>query len=339
MYNNSRITIADVAKLANVSTATVSRIINNKDTVSPQTRERVINAMKRLHFLENSSALDTESTTILMFVPNWGNPFGLKLMNGVVASAKAHNYQVFFYNVDCFDKRFSEYRHVFNACDFCGVLLLSPVANATFLEDLSMRCPVVMCSEYVDTPCISFVSVDDRAAAQKAVEYLLSIGRRRIALFNGSMEKKYARFREQGYRDALAAYDVSVNESLLVHISTIDYALATSYAISLLSQADRPDAVFAISDVFAAAVINTATKLGLRVPEDLAVVGFDDIDLATQTSPSITTVRQPSFQIGYQACDMLIEMLHAPDAVAGRKIMLDTELIIRESTISSPGGK
>ena len=120
-------------------------------------------------------------------------------------------------------------------------------------------------------------------------------------------------------------------KQMITHISSIDYSLALSYATHLLTLPNRPDAIFANSDVYAAAVINAAKALGLRVPQDIAVVGFDDIDIAAISHPSITTVRQPTYDIGYQASEILIDQIENASQDV-KHLILDTELIIREST-------
>ena len=188
-----------------------------------------------------------------------------------------------------------------------------------------------MCSEHCEDYNISFVSIDDIAAAQKATQYLISTGRRKIAMMNSSTQFKYARHREKGFRLALEEAQIIPNEDWILHLSTMSYGLAMANAMHILSQPDRPDAIFAASDVYAIGVIKAAHKLGLNVPDDLAVVGFDNIEISTMTEPSITTIKQPSRQIGFQSCELLVEQIVNPNADP-RQITLETELIVRDST-------
>lgn len=154
---------------------------------------------------------------------------------------------------------------------------------------------------------------------------------------NCNINFKYAQHREKGYYRALRQAGLTANPDWIVHISTISYQLAYSNALHILNLPDRPDAVFACSDVFALAVVNAAGKLGLKVPDDLSVIGFDNVYLSAMCDPAITTIEQPSFQLGLQACELLLEKIKFPNTPF-RQIILDTELIVRESTRLPLGG-
>lgn len=181
------------------------------------------------------------------------------------------------------------------------------------------------------------VSINDSSAAVRAVNYLISTGCQKIGLMNCNINFKYAQHREKGYYRALRQAGLTANPDWIVHISTISYQLAYSNALHILSLPDRPDAVFACSDVFALAVVNAAGKLGLKVPDDLSVIGFDNVYLSAMCDPAITTIEQPSFQLGLQACELLLEKIKFPNTPF-RQIILDTELIVRESTRLPLGG-
>jgi DNA-binding LacI/PurR family transcriptional regulator len=163
------------------------------------------------------------------------------------------------------------------------------------------------------------------------VEYLISLGRKKIALLNFSLEFPFALYREQGYHEALAAAGLPQNSAWVSHLYSIDYQLAYSNALHILSLPELPDACFAVSDVYALAMIHAAKKKGIRVPEDISVVGFDNIALASMTDPSITTIAQPGTQMGYHAGELLIEKINNPET-RQKRVILNTELIVREST-------
>lgn len=330
----STITIEEIAAKANVSIATVSRIINHKDSVKPETRQRVLAVMEELNFLPKSASplCDANSNVILMCVPEFDNPFNSLVINGVQKSAHDHGYDVLLLQAKAFYTDSSDYMNILKNNSIAGIIILSSVPHPTLIEELSFRCPVVMCSEYCEEYNVPFVSIDDVAAAKTAVNYLISSGCKKIGMINCSPKHKYARHREQGYREALEEAGITVNESWIAHISSINYSLALSNAMHILSLPDHPDAFFTASDVFAVSVMNGARKLGLSVPEDVSVVGFDNIELSTMTEPQITTIEQPSYQLGFQACELLVEKIDKP-FLEDKQIILGTELIVRGSTL------
>ena len=199
------------------------------------------------------------------------------------------------------------------------------------LNKIKLKYPVVMCSEHCNLPDVSFVSIDDVYSSQIAVNYLLSIGRTRIALINSQLTNAYARYREKGFLDALGKAGMQANNNWILHITEFDFDIAVSVITSLLKQAERPDALYCVSDVYGAAAIKAIQNFGLRVPEDIAVVGFDNNDLSKMVVPSLTTINQPKKQLGHQACEMLINLIENPSTPT-QHILLDTELIVRSST-------
>ena len=214
---------------------------------------------------------------------------------------------------------------------FSGVLWLSSTPPAELLSVISHHCPIVMCCEYPeDYPC-SYVTIDDVSAAFKAVNYLISTGCRKIGFVNCSLKYKYARHRRDGYLRALNNAGLEYNPDWYVSIPTIDYTLAYSAVLQTLNAGPVPDAFFTCSDVYAAATINAAQQLGIRVPADLSVIGFDNIETSRMTLPAITTIAQPGFQIGQQAGSLLVEKILNPE-LADRHMLLSTELVIRDST-------
>ena len=337
MAGGSKLTIEEIAKRANVSIATVSRIINHKNNVKEETRQKVIQAMEELDFHPQASSglSNKQSTTILMCVPEFRNPFFCPVIDGAQKAAYRHGYHLLFLQAKDLYTEFNDFAAILKKHSIAGVILLSSVTSVELAQDLSFHCPVVMCSEYCEESDIPFVSIDDRAAAEQATEYLISTGRRKIALMNSSLQNKYARHREKGYRQALEKAGLVPNENWIVHLSSVTYNLAMSHALHILRQPDRPDAFFAAADVFAVGIMKAVRKAGLRIPQDVAVIGFDNIELSNMTDPPLSTVEQPSYQIGYQACELLVEKMENPNAKS-RQIILDTELIIRGSTSFNP---
>lgn len=333
MSLSKNITIAQIAREASVSVATVSRIINKNGYVKPETRRKVIEAMDALgyqpKFMKSDSAQNSYS--LLVCLPDFRNPFNSDVIDGIQATALSRGYRTFYYEARDFKDSLMEYDSILKKNNFCGILLVHDVANPELLDDLRLRYPVVMCSEHCDRPNVSFVSIDDNYSAQTAVNYLISIGRTKIALINSMLTNNYARHREKGFFAAMTRAGLNIPPDWVTHVSAINFEMAVSSVTSILSGEDRPNAFFCVSDVFAAAAIKAIQNFGLNVPGDISVVGFDNIDLSRMTVPSITTISQPSFQIGQQACDLLINLIENPSSTT-KHVLLNTELIVRDST-------
>ena len=211
-----------------------------------------------------------------------------------------------------------------------GIISLNSMTNAV-LDRLCSVTHVVQCCEYCDGSNVPFVSINDYQATRSALLHLYSHGRKDIALINGPLGYKYARHRQTAYLDFLQENHLPIREDRIIQLSSVDFSIAVVSLTQLLSNPSPPDAIFAISDVFAVAAVKVAKKCGLRIPQDLMVVGFDNIDVSYMFEPTITTVNQPKHQLGYMACELLVEKISNPDAPL-KQIFLDTELIVREST-------
>lgn len=330
---SEKITIEQIAQLSGVSIATVSRIINNKDNVKKETKDRVLAIMDELDFKpkSNSTLSNPNSNVILMCVPDFQNPFNSPVINGVQQAAYENGYDVLLLQSKNYYTEEEDFKHILKDNSFAGILLLSSVSNNNILDELSLRCPVVMCSEYAENCGVSYVSIDDKNSAKTAVNYLISTGCKKIGFINCSKKFRYARHREDGFKQALYDSGLEFNQNWMANVSSINYNLALSRATHILSLPDRPNGIFTSSDVFGLAVIKAAHNLGLRVPEDVSVVGFDNIDLSIISTPSLTTIEQPTYQLGYQSCELLLEKIKNPDTL-DKQIILDTELIVRSST-------
>lgn len=327
------ITIEEIANKSGVSIATVSRIVNNKGNVKKETRDRVLQVMQELQFHPHSvyPLSNPRSHTLLVCVPDYSNPFNSPVIDGIQKAAHENQYDVLLLQSKDYYSQIDDFSNVLKDSSIAGIIILSPISGSALLDDLSFKCPVVMCSEYAENYGISYISINDVTASKTAVNYLISTGCRKIGLLNSSAKFKYSRHREKGYRQALYDHQMSYRDSWIAHISSINYNFAYSAALQILSLQDRPDALFCCSDVYGIAAVNAAKSLGLRVPEDVSVIGFDNVEIAQMSNPPLTTIDQPKMQMGYQACEMLIEKIEAP-ATIDKQIILNTELIIRSST-------
>lgn len=204
--------------------------------------------------------------------------------------------------------------------------------NAALLKQLSQLLPIVQCCDYdLESTTVSSVNFDDLKMARSAVDHLFSLGRRRVAFMSGPLKYSDNYYRKEGYLQSLKSNRADLMPNWVIHLPEINYNMAFSAATQLLSQPVRPDAFLAISDLFACAIINAARRLGLRVPDDLMVIGYDNVDYSMISSPTVTTINTPKFQFGYTACELLIEKIQIPNAIT-QHISLPSELIIREST-------
>lgn len=331
MDSSKKVTISQIATHAQVSVATVSRLINKTGYVKPDTRQKIMDAMDALHYHQKNTDSFINTNSLLVCLPDFENPFNNDIISGIQSVALNRGYRPFYYEARDFRDALADYEDILKKNHFSGILLVHNVVDVELLDDLRLRYPVVMCSEHCDRSAVSYVSIDDNAAAQTAINYLITIGRTKIAFLNSMLTNNYAKHREKGVMSALKHAGLSMNLDWITHISGINFDMAVSAAASMLSMKEKPNAFFCISDVFAAAVVKAATNLGLRVPEDVAVIGFDNIPLATMTVPSLTTISQPSFQIGQQACDLLINQIENPSSTI-KQVILNTELIVRDST-------
>lgn len=323
------ITIQQVAERAGVSIATISRVINDSGKVKPETRQRVLAAIDELGFeIKNPRYIHTRNKSIIVSFPDLRNPFSNEVIEGIRSVASNRGYAVFC--MEAMDN-FLDYEDIMNNHNYAGIILSHNISSTEQLEQLSEHFPTVMCSEYSITDKVSFVCINDSRAAQTAADYLASIGRKKIGLVNSSLQNNYAKHRQRGYEASLRANGLPLKQEWVVYVSKVDYHMAVSAITAMLLLEDRPDALFCVSDVFAAAAIKAAQNVGMKIPEDLAVVGFDNIDVSSMVVPALTTVKQPSYQLGQQACEELINMIDNNENQP-KKIILDTEIIIREST-------
>lgn len=327
----SKSTLTQIAEKAGVSIATVSRILNDTGKVSPATRQRVAQAIRELEY---DSALKRPTPvyqTILVLVPDFVNPFYANIIDGIQQTAHNNDFEIFLMPTKDSYTSTSYLVNLIKKEGFAGVLWLSSTPPTDLLSIIEHHCPIVMCCEYPEDHACSYVSIDDITAANRAVHYLISTGCRKIGMVNCSLKYKYARHRREGYLQALEHAGLEFNPEWYVSIPTIDYTLAYSAILQTLNAEPVPDAFFTCSDVYAAATINAAQSLGIRVPEDLSVIGFDNIETSRMTLPPITTIAQPGFQMGQQACSILVEKI-GNQSLSDRHILLNTELVIRDST-------
>lgn len=332
-------TMAEVAREARVSVATVSRLLNHQGTVSPETAERVYAAIQKLNYEPNLLARNfrkNESRVILILSPNVTNPYYAHILSGIGDAAAALGYSALIFTTGDDPAREREALDMLKKRRADGAILMASTIDRHWLLEYAGQYPVVQCSEYDPDVDIPHVSIDNYQATQEAMEYLLQLGHRRIAIILAENEYISTRLRLQAYRDTLQARSVAPQAGYVVYASR-DYSFGSGKkrARELLGLSPAPTAIFCISDTLALGAITAAKEMGWRVPEDVTVVGFDDVEHTTMLHPNITTVAQPCYELGRQSMQLLYAQMR-PEKTTPRQILLDHKLIVRESSAPPP---
>ena len=325
------VSIKDVAALANVSTATVSRALSQPDKVSEDTRERVMQAVKQSGYRLNTAARQFRkgrTETVLALVPDIGNPFFTNIIQGIESAALEHGYRVVLGETRPELSEPGSYAGYMQQRHADGAILLGAEGAREFLKEAGDM-PAVMACEQLTDASFPTVRIDNEQAALDATRLLIELGHTQIAYINGPPDNPVSTDRLRGYRRALGAAGIAMNEDW---ISPGDFSPASGYAAArqLMSGSQPPTAIFAISDPMAIGAMRAINELGLTIPGNVSLVGFDDIRFAEFTTPSLTTVHQPRELIGQTAMHQLAAQLAGDDV--GGDTLLEHSLITREST-------
>lgn len=323
-------TAADVAAFAGVSPATVSRVINGSGYVSNGTYKKITEAMKHVGFDIPETVPPIKNEIVLLLIPSISNPFYGGILNGLETAAKPYGYQILIYESEISPATAPGFIHILRKTHAVGVVTCNQIPVNILLE-INAVAPVIQCCEYNSSAGIPYITIDDIQASKTAVEYLASIGRKRIAMINASQIYQYSRLRLQGYKEGLIAAGLPFRPEYVVSLPEISSPLGISAVLQLLNLSNPPDAFFTVSDVLGAAAVRAAHKIGLRVPDDVAIIGFDNIDMSTAITPPLTTINQSRTQIGFSAFELLMKVIGGT-ASSGESVFLETELIIRETT-------
>jgi LacI family repressor for deo operon, udp, cdd, tsx, nupC, and nupG len=324
-------TIKDVAAMAGVSTATVSRALSEPGKVTEETRERVLQAVKASGYKMNTAARQfrrQRTETVLVVVPDIGNPFFSNIIQSIETCAQQHNYRVVLGETTTGSSEADSYASYMRQRHVDGTILLTAEGIENFIaEDAGI--PVVMACEYLaQSPCPT-VRIDNLRAAEDAVNHLLELGHRRIAYINGPAASPLSKDRLKGYQHALKSAGIAVENELLTQG---DYSPGSGYlcAQQLLALDHPPTAIFAASDPMAIGVMRAASERRCQIPQQLSLVGFDDIRFAEFMTPGLTTIHQPRELIGSTAMEQLLQLLDG--TTPQHDTVLQHELVIREST-------
>lgn len=321
--------IAEVAKTAGVSTTTVSRVINGVGTVSEENRRRVAEAIKQLRYRPNPSAqrlASGKTNTVALIIPRFEGVFhsfyALQVIKGIGVAAERFRCDLLLHITDgkSFPSPSAVDGMIFVDIDGCEELL-----DRTMDEGL----PIVVLNHYLEELPVDCVAVDNRTAAEHVVEFLVRLGHKEIATITGDLKTQAGLDRLDGFVKAVKARQLPVKDH---YIRFGDFGLpsARAGAEALLALKDRPTAIFVGSDEMALETINVALAKGVRVPEELSVVGFDDNPIAAHGRVPLTTIRQPLTEMGRTGLELLLQHMKAKKPHP-TKLLLPTELIERES--------
>ena len=334
--------IEDVARAAGVSVATVSRVLNEQGGVLPQTQERVRKAVEALHYEPNLSARNlrrNESRIILILAPNFSNPYYSNVLSGICDVSRNLGYSTLIYNTydsNALDEPLVTSLFQKNRAD--GMITLAVNKDDRWLAKYAGKYPLVQCSEYVEDAALPHISVDNRLAASESVAQLIAQGHTRIGIVTSANRYLSSENRLRGYRDALDAAGIAKDDALIAYAST-DYSFASGKqaARDLLSLPEPPSAIFCVSDILALGVIAAAGKMGLQVPWDLSVTGFDDVDYTTMFHPYLTTVAVPCYELGRSSMLLLYDHIQQKPG-AQQAVYLPHQLVQRETTAQRAQG-
>jgi len=325
--------IQDVAARAEVSIATVSRVLNRSDhKVNPETRDRVLAAVRALDYRPSALArgLQAKRTmTIGVIIPDISNLYYAEIVRGIQDRADEKGYSVLLQNTDRKEERILKSAHLLREKIVDGVVFsggsLHGSETLSALKELRNRIVVIGRHE-VDFPA---ALVDNIGGAAEAIQHLIDLGHRRIAFIGGPSDSTTMVDRLKGFDDAMTRNGLKIDPTLVMQ-GDLTARSGRSAAEKLLSEQNRPTAVFAGNDMTAFGVMYAARRLGLKVPDDLSVVGFDNVQLSSFFDPALTTVEIPRYSLGAGAVDMLIELISG--AISNRQKWYRTSLVVREST-------
>ncbi len=336
MQPSSRVTIRDVAARAGVSVATVSKVINERYGVSAATLARVRAVIEELGYEASlvAQSLRNHRTNVIGILVADLEPFSTELLKGAADAIRGSGFELVVYSAGGrtgdpvgWEKR---YLSRLSGTLVDGAVLVTPTVSLEVVPGT----PVVAVDPHTGPSHLPTIDSDNLRGAQLATEHLLELGHRRIAFLAGRPDLQSAELRKTGYLRALTAAGITPDADL-IRIGAYDPEISAASAHALLTGPDRPTAVFAANDISAIATVDAARELGLAVPDDLSVVGFDNVPESALCSPPLTTVDQPIREMGHRAIRMLIALING-DEVERTHVTLDTGLVVRRSTRALP---
>lgn len=332
----ARVGIREVATLAEVSNGTVSHYLNHPDRVSPEKRERIKKAIDQLGFVRNNAAWQLRlgrSGTIAYIAPDVSNPFFSTIAEGVEQRAATHNLAVFISNSNRSRAREDAYLDMFEAQQVQGMLVASHDPIEDRLTQIRARgIPSVLVGQRAMSDDQPSVSIDDVLGGYMAMKHLIELGRKRIAFVGGPLPIRQVADRLEGASNAVReAGDVTL-EVLNVTNRTIADGREVGRALAARPVNTRPDAIFAVNDLLALGLLQVLVASGARVPDDIALVGYDDIEYGESSIIPLTSVRAPHEGFGFAAVDLLVSQMADVPPNTPKQLVFQPELVVRAST-------
>ncbi|WP_342417871.1 LacI family DNA-binding transcriptional regulator [Paenibacillus sp. FSL R10-2782] len=332
-------TIKDIARVAGVSVTTVSRALNGYEDVNEGTRRKIMQVAKDLNYSPNILArglVMNKSKTIGLLVSGLNRQsakdhFTFEVLSGINECVSEKDYDLVLFSTNSTKQREKTYSQLCRERRVDGVILSGIKTDDPYLQEvIDSDIPCILIDIPIWTDTVGYVTTDNVLGAKKAVDYLIRLGHSHIGMMNGHNQAFVSERRLEGYRESLESAGLTFNPEWVVN-GAYDEDTAKEEAVKLLTLYPEMTAIFCASDLMALGVLKAAKQLDRKVPEQLSVAGYDDIQLASYASPPLTTVSQDKFQLGYQAATMLIQMLEGsgqPHAMT-----LETQLVERESTM------
>ncbi|HEY1012817.1 MAG TPA: LacI family DNA-binding transcriptional regulator [Herpetosiphonaceae bacterium] len=330
--------IEEIAALAQVSPATVSRVLNNYPHVRPALRERVLQVVQEHNYTPHAAARSLASSRTKMIgllIPRsavvvFADPYFPRIIQSITETCNSLGYYLMLSMVSTtVEENF--YKNLLRGRHFDGIITLaSDVDDPILPVVLKQKFPMVLIGHHPYYPDITSVDVDNRLGAHKAVSHLLEEGRQRIATITGPLNTMVSMERRDGFKQALLEAGRPINNELIIEGDFTEEGGRQAMQ-RLLALPQRPDAVFVANDTMAVGTLRAITELGLRVPADVAVVSFDNLPVSSYVTPALTTVHQPVFETGDVAARILIQMIEG-ETPAARRTLLPTSLIVRQSS-------
>ncbi|MEN6299407.1 MAG: LacI family DNA-binding transcriptional regulator, partial [Anaerolineaceae bacterium] len=332
----SNLTLEDIAKQSGVSRSTVSRVVNNHPNVSEDVRKRVKEVINKTGYQPHAAARTLASQRSWMLglvLPRsvssfFADPYFPRLTQGIAQACNQYNYTLGLFLISTKEDEEAIFPRVSRKGLLDGILLQSDQLGDQLTDQIiQSKIPLVIIGRPFYNKNVSYIDVDNVNGAFTAVSHLIRLGYQRIGTITGVSTRTVSVDRKEGYIKALTERGRNIDESLIVEG---DFTEAGGYYAMQQLLPNKPDAVFAASDIMAIGAMRAIREAGLRVPEDIALVGFDDLPLATMPEPRLTTIRQPVYQFGVKAVEILLDLIEN-GIEPPRRIIMDTELIIRNS--------
>jgi DNA-binding LacI/PurR family transcriptional regulator len=325
----------EVAKRAGVSVATVSRVLNNSNNVNDVTRTKILKAIKDLNYQPNRVAKrlrskSVSSNLIGVLIPDIQNPFYVDVLRGIEDVASSNNYAIIMCNFGQDQERERMYLEILQSESIDG-LIAAPASedDPQLKKMLSNGLPVVCVDRGLKDTDVDVVLVNNFDGAYKAVDHLVKQGYRRIAYISGLLTIPSSRLRERGYKEALQDNGIEIDQEL-IRYGDSKHESGVRLCEELLNMANPPDAVFTGNNLITLGALETIHRRGIKIPSEIAIVGFDDMYWSNSLNPPLTAVRQPAYEIGKRAGELLIQRIENPERECIQMI-LNAELKIRSS--------